>query len=273
MASHVTKASQAQASTMTAAAMMVPAMRPGLPLRMVWLRNICSWARQSSRPTSSPCITGLKRLAFESTQHGADVLLSTSGQLEEDLFQRLAILANHMAKLLEASHRHQPAAVDDGEAGAHPFRDLQDVGREEDRLSLLAEVLEDVFHLAGALRIQAHGGLVEEENLRIVQQRRGQRDLLPHASGVAGKEIVGPLPEVEELEQSVDAAIAKAGLDVVEVARELEELAGAQLVVERCRVRDVADLRLGPLRLRRDIDPCHAGTAGRWSQQANQHLD
>src|SRR5205823_14364633 len=117
-----------------------------------------------------------------STQHGADVLLSASGQLEEDLFQRLAILANHMAELLETSHRHQAAAVDDREAGAHPLRDLQDVGREEDRLSLLAEVLEDVFHLAGALRIQAHGGLVEEENLRVVEQRRGERDLLPHTS-------------------------------------------------------------------------------------------
>src|SRR5256886_14790439 len=182
MASQVTKASQAQASTMTAAAMMVPAMRPGLPLRMVWLRNICSWARQSSRPAWSPCITGLKRLAFESTQHGADVLLSTSGQLEEDLFQRLAILANHMAKLLEASHRHQPAAVDDGEAGAHPFRDLQDVGREEDRLFLPAEDLEDVFYLAGALLRHAHGGVLEEENLRVVEQRRGERDLLPHTS-------------------------------------------------------------------------------------------
>src|SRR2546421_9623861 len=166
MASQVTKASQAQASTMTAAAMMVPAMRPGLPLRMVWLRNICSWARQSSRPTSSPCITGLKRLAFESTQHGADVLLSTSGQLEEDLFQRLAILANHMAKLLEASHRHQLAAVDDGEAGAHPSPRLPGVGREEDRLSLLAEVLGDGFHLAGAFPIPAHRGLVQEEEPR-----------------------------------------------------------------------------------------------------------
>src|SRR5256886_16012899 len=155
MASQVTKASQAQASTMTAAAMMVPAMRPGLPLRMVWLRNICSWARQSSRPTSSPCITGLKRLAFESTQHGADVLLSTSGQLEEDLFQRLAILANHMAKLLEASHRHQPAAVDDGEAGGHPLPALHEVGRREDHPFPLAQDPVAVVSAPAALRIHA----------------------------------------------------------------------------------------------------------------------
>src|SRR3989454_5907453 len=142
-ASQVINASHSQASTMTAAATMVPAIRPGLRLRMVWLRNIRSWTRHSSKPTSSPCISGPERLAFESTQHGADVLLSAAGQLEEDLFQRLSILADHVAQLLEASHRHQPAAVDDGEAGAHPPSRLPGVGGEENCISLLAESLGD----------------------------------------------------------------------------------------------------------------------------------
>src|SRR5437763_11132626 len=174
MPSQVTSPSQTQASAMTAAATMVPAIRPGFPLRMVWLRNICNWARQRSRPISSPCITGPEWLAFETTQHGADVLLAAPGQLEEDLFERLSILANHVAKFLEAPHRHQVSAVDDGETGAHPLRDLQDVGGEENRLPFLAEVLQDVFHLAGALRVEANGGLVEEKHPGVVEQGRGQ---------------------------------------------------------------------------------------------------
>ena len=63
---------------MTAAAMIVPAIRPGLPLRMVWLTNIRSCTRHRSSPTSSPCFTGLKRLAFKSTQHGAHVFLAAA---------------------------------------------------------------------------------------------------------------------------------------------------------------------------------------------------
>src|SRR5437899_1720174 len=102
---------------MPAAAMIVPGMRPALPLRMVWLTNICSCTRHSSSPTSSPCFTGLKRLAFESTQHGANVLLAAPRQLEEDLFQRLSILSDHVAELLEAAHGHQTSAVDDRQAG------------------------------------------------------------------------------------------------------------------------------------------------------------
>src|SRR5207249_5674979 len=114
---------------------------------------------------------------------------------------------------------------------------------------------------------------VEEEYLGVVEQRRRQRDLLPHASRVARKEVVAPLPQVEKLEQCVDAAIPKAWLDVVEVAGKLEELAGAQLVIERRGVRDVADLCLGPLWLGCDVDPRHPGAAGGGADQPNQHFD
>src|SRR5713101_5907776 len=137
-------ASHDQATTMIAALTTVPAIRPALRLRRVWLRNICSWARQSSSPTSSPATTRPIGLSLEATQDRADVLLPAPGQLEEDLLQRLPVLSDHVAQLLQAAHGDQPAAVDDGEPGAHPLRDLQDVGRHEHRLSLLAEVLEEI---------------------------------------------------------------------------------------------------------------------------------
>src|SRR5207249_10732703 len=132
-------------TTVAAGAMVGPGIRPALGRGVVCWPNIGTGPRHSSSPSSSPCITGLMRLAFESTQHGADILLAASRQLEEDLFQRLSVLSDHVAELLEAAHGHQTSAVDDGEAGAHPLRDLQDVGREENCLPFPAEVLEDVL--------------------------------------------------------------------------------------------------------------------------------
>src|SRR3982074_2481868 len=167
-------ASHDQAMTMMTALAMVPAIRPGFRLRSVWLRNICSWARQSSRPTSSPAMARPTGLLFEATQDGAYVLLAAPGQLQKDLLQRLPVLAHYVAQLLQAAHGDQAAAIDDGEPRAHSLRDLQDMGGEEHRLALLAEVLEDVLHLAGALRIEADGGLIEEEHLRVVEQGRGE---------------------------------------------------------------------------------------------------
>src|SRR5438445_229298 len=143
-------ASQAQASTMIAAPTMVPTIRPGLRLRMVWLVNICSWVRHSSSPTPRPLATRVRGLAFETTQHRADVLLATAGQVEEDLLQRLPVLSDHVSELLQAAHGDQPTVVDDRQPAAHPLGDLQDVGGEEHRLPLPAEVLEDVFRLPGA---------------------------------------------------------------------------------------------------------------------------
>src|SRR5437773_831444 len=133
-------ASHDQAMTMMAALTMVPAIRPGLWLRRVWLRNICSWARQNSSPTWSPATTRSMGLFLEATQDGADVLLAAPGELEEDLFQRLPVLSDHVAQLLQAAHGDQPAVVDNGEPRAHSLRDFEDMGWEEDRLALLAEV-------------------------------------------------------------------------------------------------------------------------------------
>src|ERR1700687_4381561 len=266
-------ASHDQATTMIAALTMVPTIRPALWLRRVWWRNICSWARQSNSPTSSPSMTRTMRLFLEATQDGADIFFPAPGELEEDLLQRLSVLSDHMSQLLQAAHGDQQAAVDDGEPRAHPLRDLQDVGGEEDGLALLAEVLQDVFHLAGTLWIEPHGGLVEEEHLRVMEQGSGQGQLLPHAAGVAGEEVVAALVQIEEFQQRLDPAIAKASLDVIEVAGKLQELSGAELVVEGRGIRHVPNAGLRPLRLRHDVDARYPGRAARRPEQADQHLD
>src|SRR5258708_25776583 len=148
------KPSHDQASRITAAPATVPAIRPALRLRIVWLMNICSWTRQSSRPSSRPSNAPDPGLAFEATQHRADVLLAAARQLEEDLLQRLPVLTHHVPEVLQAPHRHQPAVVDDGQPGAHPLSDFPDVGGQEDGLPLAAAVLQHVFHLSGARWIE-----------------------------------------------------------------------------------------------------------------------
>src|SRR5713226_1615158 len=249
--SQVMNPSHDQASRITAAPAMVPAIRPAWRLRTVWLMNICSWTRQSSRPSPSPSSAPAPGLALQATQHPADVVLVAAGQFEEDLFQRLPVLPDHVAEVLQASHCHQPAMVDDGESRAHPLGDFQDVRGKEDGLSLAAEILEDVLHLTSALGVEADSRLIEEKDLRVVQQRRRERDFLSHAARVTRKEVVAAVLEIEQFEQRGDPAIAKPPLDVVEIAGEFEKLPGAQLVVERGGVRHVPDQRLGLLWLSR----------------------
>src|SRR5260370_8182773 len=97
-------ASHDQATAMIAALRMVPAIRPALRLRRVWLRNICSWARQSSSPTSIPATTRPIGLSLEATQDRADILLPAPGQPPPDPLHPLPLLPHPPSQLLQAAH-------------------------------------------------------------------------------------------------------------------------------------------------------------------------
>src|SRR5438270_12940647 len=196
-----------------------------------------------------------------------------AGEVEKDLFQRLPIMPDLMPELLQAAQGEQAAVVDDAEPGAHPLGDLEDVRRKEHGLSLLTEVLKDVLHLARAERVEADGRLIKKENLGIVEQGRRQRYLLPHAARIRSQEVIGAVLQAEELEQRLDPPVASRALDVIEVTRKLEELTGAQLVVERGGVRHIPNPSTGFLRIGQDVDPSDPCASRRWAKQADRHLD
>src|SRR5207245_8885677 len=99
--------------------------------------------------------------------------------------------------LRERSRSERHAAIDDGHPGAYPLCDFEDMCGAEYGRGFAAEILEQVLHLVGARGIEADGGLVQEENLRIVEQGGCQGDLLAHAARVAGEKVVGTVAKAE----------------------------------------------------------------------------
>src|SRR5205814_951801 len=71
--------------------------------------------------------------------------------------------------------------------------------------------------------------LVEEQELRVAQERRGHAEPLAHALRVATDAIVGALVEIDERQQLVDSIAATVA---VESREELEVLAAAEVGVE-----------------------------------------
>ena len=61
--------------------------------------------------------------------------------------------------------------------------------------------------LIAALRIEAEGGLVEEEDFRGVQKAARDLQTPLHAAGEGLHVIVAALPELEEFEQLLDALV------------------------------------------------------------------
>ncbi len=65
-----------------------------------------------------------------------------------------------------------------GDLGEH-------VARHEDRPTVCGERAQEVAEPADSLRVEAVGGLVEDENLGIAEERRREAQALPHSEGVA----------------------------------------------------------------------------------------
>ena len=119
------------------------------------------------------------------------------------------------------------AFIDDGHAVAELLGFFDVVGGQQDGALLAAQVQDEFVDFEAGLGVESGGGLVEEEDLRIVEhgERQGQALLLP--AGEFGVLRVALLPELEALQELI--AIHGAG---VEGGEELHGLADFELLLE-----------------------------------------
>ena len=96
-------------------------------------------------------------------------------------------------------------------------------------MPLRREVADERAHVAHAGGVESGGGLVEQQQAWLADQRAGDAEPLPHAVGVASHAILGAPRQVDGVERGVDAssrAVAVEGRD------ELEVLAAREVRVE-----------------------------------------
>ncbi len=86
--------------------------------------------------------------------------------------------SRHLANFL------QLAPVQDRDPVADVLHVGQQVAREHDRLALLTKIADQFLDLGRADRVQPRGRLVEQDQLRVVDQRLGQPDPPLHALGI-----------------------------------------------------------------------------------------
>src|SRR5205807_5477007 len=102
--------------------------------------------------------------------------------------------------------REQPAVLDEPKTLAAVGL-VHDVARDDDRRAAGGHAPEGLPELDPQLRVDAHGRLVEEEQLRAVDERACQRAALAHAAAERGDDGLAPVVELDELERLLDAAI------------------------------------------------------------------
>jgi len=125
------------------------------------------------------------------------------------------------------------AAVQDSHAVRQPSGLAQEVGAEHHRAPLLGgQPGDEADHLAGGGGVQARGGLVQEEDLGVVQQGAGQGHPLALAGGEAVDPDVGQFGHGELLEDLGRPVLGLVAGHPPDAGGEDEVLPGGQAIVQ-----------------------------------------
>ena len=165
------------------------------------------------------------------------------------------------------------AVVDDGQSAAELVGLLEVLGGEEDGGAPAVDAADLVPHRQPAGRVEAGGGLVEEQHLGPVDEGRGQVEPPLHPARVALERPVGGVDQLDQLQQLLGPGGGGLLVEAEEPTLEDEQLAPALALVEPGLLQGDADLGPHPRRVGGDVDAGDGRLAGGDRQQGRQHPD
>jgi len=172
------------------------------------------------------------------------------------------------AKLVRPADRAQ-RRVQDRDSVAEAFGFFESVGREEDGHAPPPELINQFVHVAGRDRVQSGGRLVEEQHLRVAEQRPCQGDPLAQTLGQGAACIAGPVGQVDRPQSAVNTILWLWNL--VQVGEAFQVLGHAEPQIQAGRLRHDRDLAadLHPV-LRGDREPRDRRRAGRGRDECSE---
>ena len=151
---------------------------------------------------------------------------------------------------------------------------LQVVRGEQDGQALLVgQALDLLPHLGADLGVEAGRGLVQEENLRPVHERRGDVEPALHSARVVTGDAFRRILQPELIEQLLDAVFQLTAVDRADESLQAQVLAPAQIDVDARGLPDDADRRAHLLGLRDGIETYHAHAARGGEGEGGRDLD
>ena len=100
-----------------------------------------------------------------------------------------------------------------------------------------------IFHFTTANRVEASGGLIENDQVRIVDQRLGEADAALHAFGKFSDHARSHLIQSNHFQKLFRTGFAFSRREMKKVSEEINRLAGIQIAVEIRFFRQITDAR------------------------------
>src|SRR5262245_3352716 len=163
--------------------------------------------------------------------------------------------------------------MEDDDAGAHFFRDVEPMRAEKNHPPLAREKAQQGPEKQSGADIQSRKRLVEDQQIGIVEQSGGEQDALTHAFRVRRQRAVAALEQGEQVQQPRDSGVEPRPGEAAEVADQREVLGRRQMGVQVRLFGDVADSPLTTNRVLGHADAVEMERSGAWLEEADHHVD
>jgi SAM-dependent methyltransferase len=159
------------------------------------------------------------------------------------------------AQCIERTRPHGATASNDRDAVADVFDLTHVMAAQQHGDAIGDELAKKLTDVADPMRIETGRGLVEQQQLRLTQERGRDAETLPHASGEPGNAIVATVAEPDATQDLVDVCVPRR---TVESNEQLEVVRRRQVGVERRLLHEagnpVQGSTLRPLSLPQQLD-------------------
>ena len=173
-------------------------------------------------------------------------------------------------ELVDGARRHDAAPADDHDVLADLLDEVQLVGAEHDAHAGGRALAEHLGHGGDPERVEAGEGLVEHQELRVVDQRRGELDALLVAVGQVLELGLGAIREPEPLQPGTAAGACVAPAEPVVLAEVGELLCHAHPGVQATLLGHVAEAQ-ARLRIDGGAVPAHVAAVRRGQAEHAAH--
>jgi hypothetical protein len=107
---------------------------------------------------------------------------------------------NGGTKIFHGAFGDDLAPIQDADPLAEPFGFIQQMGGEQNRQPLLLEVADQAPQIMTGLHIQARGGLIEDQQLRPVNQGDRQAEATLHTTAEGFGPAAGSIPQTHQFQ-------------------------------------------------------------------------
>ncbi len=159
---------------------------------------------------------------------------------------RVRMLVDEVADVVNVAFGEDPAVVDEEDVRGHRLDLVQDVARDDDRLSGAGPFADQADRAPAGERVHARERLVEDEERGVVDDGLRELDALAHALAVGANLLARRVHQIDDGERAPRRFVGRLLVEAVEAHERGHPLEARHPLVERVLLRAKADLEIQP---------------------------